>query len=339
MTPSPSRRTVLVLGAAGRFGVAATRAFATAGWHVVAQVRRPMPSPPPAGVEWLQADPATLAREPGCADVVVHAVNPPYTRWGREALPVLTLSLAIAERRGAHFMLPGNVYNFGAAMPALLDGATPQRPTTGNGAIRVAMEALIAERVAAGRLTASVVRAGDFFGGGTGNWFDEAIVKSLARGRLVYPGPLDLPHAWAYLPDLARAFVRIADRPRAATLDDWPFAGHTLTGRQLLDAIEAAARTLGIEPAGGFRRGSLPWPAIRAIGVVLPTWRELARISYLWRVPHALDGRRYATLPGAAAGHTPLPVALGAALLDLGIGRAGAVRAAATDAGATHPAA
>ena len=35
-----STSTVLVLGANGRFGLAATRAFAAAGWRVLAQVRR-----------------------------------------------------------------------------------------------------------------------------------------------------------------------------------------------------------------------------------------------------------------------------------------------------------
>ena len=36
-----------------------------------------------------------------------------------------------------------------------------------------------------------------------------AIVKALAKGKLVYPGPLDRAHAWAYLPDLAQAFVAV----------------------------------------------------------------------------------------------------------------------------------
>jgi nucleoside-diphosphate-sugar epimerase len=228
----------------------------------------------------------------------------------------------VAERLGAHFMLPGNVYNFGAAMPALLREDTPQRPSTRKGEIRVAMERLIEQRTAGGRFTASVLRAGDFFGAGTGNWFDQAIVKSLRAGKLVYPGPLNLPHAWAYLPDLARAFVRVAQQPQHAPFAAWHFEGHTLTGAELLAVIETQAAALGLAPARGFKRGGLPWGAIAAIGLLVPIWRELARMSYLWRVPHALDGRRLAALPGLAASPTPIHEAVRDALLALGFGTA-----------------
>jgi hypothetical protein len=37
------------------------------------------------------------------------------------------------------------------------------------------------------------------------------IVKKLPQGRVTWPGALDAPHAWAYLPDLAQAFVRAAE--------------------------------------------------------------------------------------------------------------------------------
>jgi nucleoside-diphosphate-sugar epimerase len=181
------------------------------------------------------------------------------------------------------------------------------------------MERLIPARAAAGHLTASVLRAGDFFGSGRGNWFDLAIVKSLATGKLVYPGPLDLPHAWAYLPDLARAFVRVAQQPAHAAFTALHFEGHTLTGAELLAGIEAAAAaTLGIAPARGFRHAQLPWAFIRAVGLVVPTWRELARMAYLWRVPHALDGSRLAALPGPRLNHTPIATALLDSLIALG---------------------
>jgi hypothetical protein len=225
--------------------------------------------------------------------------------------------VALAERIGAHFMFPGNVYNFGASMPALLSEDTPQRPSTRKGQIRVDMEQLIALRAARGGFTASVVRAGDFFGSGSGNWFDQTIVKSIRAGKLVYPGPLDLPHAWAYLPDLARAFVRVAQRPQDEAFAIFHFEGHTLTGQELLRGIEAAASELGMAPAHGFRHGSLPWGLIGIVGLVVPIWRELARMSYLWRVPHALDGRRIAALSAAASPATPLHAALRESLLAL----------------------
>ena len=63
-----------------------------------------------------------------------------------------------------------------------------------------------------------------------------------------------------------------------------------MTGAEFLAAVERAAASLGLAPARGWRHGGMPWPLIRVAGLVVPLWRELARMSYLWRVPHALDG-------------------------------------------------
>ena len=317
-------KTVLILGANGRFGQAATQAFARAGWRVLAQMRRVPATPLPAGATALAVplfDTATLCRQAGGeVQAVVHAVNPVYTRWDAEAMPALQHGLAVAQGLGALFMLPGNVYNFGAGMPALLTEDTPQRPSNAKGRMRVAMEDAMQARTAQG-LRSVVIRAGDFYGCGSGSWFDQAIVKSIARGKLVYPGPLDLPHAWAYLPDLARAFVAVAAQPPVQAFETLHFAGHTLTGRELLAALQTAAEELGLRPARGWSVGGVPWGLIRAAGLVHPQWRELARMSYLWRVPHGLSGGALARAVGPLP-TTPLNQALRASLLELGLGTA-----------------
>src|SRR6185503_7119722 len=146
---------------------------------------------------------------------------------------------------------------------------------------------------------------------------DQVIVRSLARGKLVYPGDPALVHAWAYLPDLARAFVAVAALTDAAPFERFTFAGHSVSGRAFLAAIERAAASLGIAPARGWRHGAMPWPLVRIAGVAVPLWRELARMSYLWRVPHVLDGGRLAArCPELRP--TPLDDAMRASLAALG---------------------
>jgi nucleoside-diphosphate-sugar epimerase len=320
MTPA-STPTVLVLGANGRFGLAAAQAFAAAGWQVLAHVRRDAAAGMPASAELVRAPLASL-REAlagrAAPSVVVHGINPVYTRWDAEALPAARTAMDLAEHLGARFMLPGNVYNFGAAMPASIDENTPQRPSTPKGRLRAEMEAELARRAAARRLLATVVTAGDFFGGGTGSWLDQVVVKSIGRGKLVYPGALDVLHAWAYLPDLARAFVAVASLNDLDRFERFHFAGHGVTGGQFIAATERAAASLGLAPQRGWRHGSLPWPVIRALGVFVPLWRELARMSYLWRVPHALDGGKLAARCPALKS-TPLDEALALSLSDLGL--------------------
>ncbi|WP_079415616.1 sugar nucleotide-binding protein [Thiomonas intermedia] len=302
---------VLILGANGRFGRVVRRAFAEAGWAVIAQARGALRDAGDGCVRHLALDassPAAIVDAARGADVVVNALNPIYTRWEQEALPLNDVAVAIARELGATLMLPGNVYNYGCEMPPVVTDSTPERPSTRKGEIRCEMEA----RMRAGCARSIVVRAGDFFGGpGSGSWMDQVIVKDLRRGRITYPGPLDLPHAWAYLPDLARSFVLLAQKrqqlpPHAALL----FPGHTLTGAQLVAAITDAALQLGVlDGTTPPRVRSLPWGAIGVARIVNPMLREIWRMRYLWRVGHQMDPSGLEAVIGPAPS-TPLAAAI-----------------------------
>lgn len=325
---------VLVLGANGRVGLAVVQAFTVAGWHVFAQVRRDAAAEMPATVslvrEPLEAPEAIAAAARG-ARVVVYAINPVYTAWAREALPGLRQGIAVAAALGARLIFPGNVYNFGARMPSVLGTGTAAAPTTRKGAIRVSMERELAAAAAAatagrpGGCRATVIRAGDFFGGGSGNWFDLALTKSLGSGVATYPGQrLDVPHAWAFLPDLARVFVDVAALPEETAHGSRPafeafhFAGHVATGAEMLDALEAA----GDELAGPrtWKRASVPWLLMRVGSLCDPMLRELLEMRYLWDTPHALDGAALrAALGGREQASTPFRVAVKEAVAALGV--------------------
>jgi nucleoside-diphosphate-sugar epimerase len=311
--------TVLILGANGRFGLAAAQAFAAAGWQVLAQARRPLDAGVPAGARRIDLpleDTAGLIAAAAGASHLVFAINPLYTRWEQEALPLARAGMDIAQGLRAVFMLPGNVYHYGEQMPSLLCEDTPAEPSNPKGHIRNAMEGELVARAATG-LRSVVLRAGDFFGGGAGSWFDQVVVKSLARGKLVYPGPDDVVHAWAYLPDLARCFVLLAEQRHLPTATRLHFPGHTLDGRALLDAVQRAASGLNLPYSERLRRGRLPWWAIALVAWAIPAWRELLRMSYLWRIPHRLSATQLLNTIGSVP-TTPIDLALRESLLALG---------------------
>ena len=204
-----------------------------------------------------------------------------------------------AEASGATVMMPGNVYNYGAGMPERLGEETPHAPTTRKGHLREEMEQAYAGAGDDGVRTI-ILRAGDFIEREkTGNWFDSHIAANVAKELVIYPGPLDRVHAWAYLPDMARAMVGLAERRAAfAAFERFGFPGYGLTGQELVDLMErASGRTLKVK--------GLPWSMIRLLGLVLPQMREVAEMAYLWRTPHAIDGAKLAAaLPDFQA--TPL---------------------------------
>ena len=308
-----SPKTVLVLGARGRLGQAAVHAFSAAGWRVLAQVRtRAGVARKPGQIDLALHETRALVQAARTATVVVYAVNPPYADWATQLLPLARAGMAAAHALGATFMLPGNVYAYGKSMPALLSESTPEAPSGDKGLLRQQLETELAERGTCGTLKSVVIRAGDFFGPATGTWIDQMIAKQVLRGqpKLTYPGPLHVPHAWAYLPDLARTFVAVAETLGLPAHSRWHFEGHTMCGAELLLGLEQAARNIGL--LGTHARvvhAQMSWTPVRAIGLVLPLFRELARMRYLYEVPHALDGRALQAKFGPLT-HTPLPEAL-----------------------------
>ena len=314
---------VLILGARGRLGLAAARAFAQAGWKVHAQVRPGASGPAIAGVQWLgvrPGDTAALAAWARDAQVVVQGLSPVYTqRAWRAELPGLTQhAIDITRALGATLMLPASVYNFGARMPPLLHENTPQEPTTLKGRLRVATERQILAATQDGAMKAVVIRAGDFFGGGRGTWLDLVMAKDLARGKFTHPGPLDIPTSWAFLPDLARVFVQVAQRrDQLPAFETLHFAGHALTGRDWASAAEAIAREQGwLRQGAALRVASLSWPLLRMLAPVMPTMAAVCEMRYLWHTPYALANDRLLALIGDEP-RTPFAQALRATLADL----------------------
>jgi len=292
---------VIVLGAKGRFGRAAFSAFAAAGWSVTRAGRGLLG---PGCVDVDATDSAALIRACAGHDVIVHAVNPPYHHWA-DAVPKLTAAvIAAARMSGATVMVPGNVYNYGTSLPTNLTEATPWVVSTRKGGIRIRMEDAFRDS----GVRTIVLRGGDFIEAAqTGNWFDSHIAHKVRAGVLTYPGPQDRVHAWAYVPDMARACVALAGRrSEFATFEEFGFTGYALTGEDLAMLVqEVVGRPIRVR---GF-----PWAAVRVAALWSPLMREVLEMRYLWDRPHQIDGTKLRNaLPGFIA--TPAEQAIAEAL-------------------------
>jgi nucleoside-diphosphate-sugar epimerase len=160
-----------------------------------------------------------------------------------------------------------------------------------------------------------VLRAGDFFGPAAPNsglqWLT---TRRGGRVRSVYaPGPLDVGHAYAYLPDLAKTLAQLLDREsQLADFESFHFAGHWLArGDALADAIRRAAR----DPAIPLRR--FPYPLIQALSPFNETFRELLEMRYLWEQPIGLDDAKLRAFLGDVP-TTPFDIAIRESLADMG---------------------
>lgn len=259
-------KTVLVLGASGLFGGQAAKAFAAAGWTVRKYQRG--------------ADMAAAAMG---SDLIVNGLNPPnYHAWDRIIPQITAQVIAAGLASGVPVLVPASVYNYGT-QPGPWGPDTPQRPVARKGAIRVQMEADYRTASARG-LKVILLRGGDFIDPQSPRSFWNMIaLKSVAKGKLVSPSPAHVKRAYAYLPDMARIAVALADRVGTLpAFTDVPFAGYTLS---MADIAEALQRLTG-QP---LRITPFLWWAVRLLGPVWELAREMFEMRYLWRTAHALD--------------------------------------------------
>ena len=295
MSQSLQKPRIVILGLNGHIGHAAAKAFVAAGWDVTGFARADRM--PVAGVRFVAgtAESAEAMRAAiGDADIVLNALNLPYDKWtnGR-AEAQLGRVLEAVGTTGKTLLFPGNVYNYAASDRALTPDL-PQNPQTPRGAIRVRMEAMLAAAAGRGDIRAIILRAGDFYGPGNhgADMFGQMILREIGKGRVALNHDLDVGHAWAYLPDLARAFVVLAEkRADFEPFARFNFAGHFLTGREILKAIQDVA-------GHSLRAVPLPWTMLSAMGLVMPVMREVVKMRYLWENPMRLVDPRLDAILG-----------------------------------------
>jgi nucleoside-diphosphate-sugar epimerase len=309
-------RTALVIGATGSLGRAAAAALLRRGWQVRALHRDPHKAAAATGLplQWLQGDAMNLGDVIDAAqgtEVIVHATNPPnYRNWRGLALPMLNNTIAAAKAHNARIVLPATVYNFGKNSARVLQENSPQIPTTRKGQVRVEME-LMLQKASIYGVRSIVVRAGDFFGPDAGNsWLTRGMVRARGRTRWVfYPGPRDIGHSWAYLPDLAETIARLVEceQPMSA-YEVFHFRGHWFErGAQMAEQV---CRVLGIN--GGAIK-SFPWWLVRVAAPLLNVFREMLEMRYLWQIPLELDNAKLIGILGCEP-HTAIETALAATL-------------------------
>jgi nucleoside-diphosphate-sugar epimerase len=260
-------REALVLGASGAFGGQMVVALEAAGW-TVRRYRR--------GSDMRMAAKGV--------DLIVNALNPPgYHNWDK-LIPEITAQVIAAGRAsGATVLVPGNVYPFGVEKgPWGPD--TPHRPNSRKGKLRAEMEASYRKAAETGGPRCILLRGGDFL-------LPEApmllmnrmILSKVKQGKITAMGAADARHAYAYLPDMARAAVTLVERGNTLpAFADIPFAGHNFTINELAARVEQlTGRPMKVThfPLWFFTLASPFWELAR----------ELREMLYLNRLSHEMD--------------------------------------------------
>ncbi len=255
----------LILGANGRFGRSMDVALRARGWSTTAFERD-------------KDDLYNMAKD---VDAIIYGWNPAYHHWQAQYEDLTKRVIEAANLNQATVFFPGNVYVYGDQRSPWNE-ETPHRPINSLGEIRARVE----EQLNDANVQTITLRGGDFIDTqASGNWFDLVFIKKLAKGVFLYPGALDAAHAWAYLPDFAKAGAMLLDqRDRLKRHSVFNFEGYTLSANEIAEAFT-------ITTGRSIRAKTMSWLPFYALAPVMPLMRKIVEMRYLWNVPHELSGR------------------------------------------------
>ncbi|MEV0394194.1 NAD-dependent epimerase/dehydratase family protein [Polymorphospora rubra] len=243
------------------------------------------------------------------ATAIYNCLNPAYHRWLTDWPPMAAALLTAAERSGAPLVIAGCLYGYGDVTGPMTE-ENPLAATHPKLKMRADMwrDALAAQR--AGRIRAvTEVRGSDYLQ--AQSIFSFVMGKPLLAGRRTFvPAPLDVPHTWTSINDMAAMLVTAATDQRA-----WNRAWHVPSASPLT-IRELATRFTKAAGAPAPKLATIPGPIFRAAGFLSPMLRELQTTAYQFARPFVMDSTAATTTFGRRP--QPLDEALREAAVLLG---------------------
>jgi nucleoside-diphosphate-sugar epimerase len=265
----------------------------------------------PAGAVKVAADVADQARlieVARGADVLYNCVNPQYHRWLTDWPPMAASFLAAAEASGAVYVMLGNLYPYGPVTAPMTEDLPLSSPNP-KFRVRARMWADALAAHEADRIRVTEIRGSDYYGPGASDqsYLGDRFTVPLKAGKpIMSPWPIDMPHSWTYLPDVADTMITAGADERA-----WGRPWHVPTAEPLTFR-QMARRMAAVVGAPAPRLRSMPWPLVRVAGLFSPMLGELRHVRHQFTAPYVLDSSAFQRTFGAAP--TPVDVALKATL-------------------------
>ncbi len=289
---------VTVLGATGGIGRSLVEELATRGHAVTAASRSAAQVDWPSGVRAVATDltdPRQARTATQDAEVVVMAAQVPYTGWARQLEPLFDASVDAAAAAGARLVLVDNLYAYGSPGTPISE-ATPESATTRKGGLRARLGRRILAAHEQGRVRATIGRFSDYYGPVGGNsLIDQLMIRPAVAGRTARTFiDADQPHAFHYLPDAARGFATLVERPEADGRVWILPAAPAVTQRELVGLL---GRTLGQSPKVGHVSPRLLW----TLGLVNGQLREAREVVPQFDRPYRIDASAFEATFGSVA--------------------------------------
>jgi nucleoside-diphosphate-sugar epimerase len=231
-------------------------------------------------------DSGAAARAAAGVDTIFYTVGVPYPQF--EQHPKLTrVALEAAAAAGVrHFVHLSTVYPYGVPQQEFVSESHPRNPKAFKGRMRKEQEDLVLAANNPYGMQTTILRAPDFYGPDSELSYVRAIFDAALKGGTANViGPIDTPHEFIFVPDLAETLIALSEREEAYG-KAWNVAGPGLiTTRQFAEQVFGTVHQKPrLRVAGKFM--------LHVLGFFNPFLREVVEMHYLWTTPVKLDDTR-----------------------------------------------
>ena len=232
------------------------------------------------------SDRVAAARAAAGVDTIFYTVGVPYPQF--EQHPKLTrVALEAAAAAGVrHFVHLSTVYPYGVPQQEFVSESHPRNPKAFKGRMRKEQEDLVLAANNPKGMRTTILRPPDFYGPDSELSYVRAIFDAALKGGTANViGPIDTPHEFIFVPDLAETLIALSEKTEAYG-KAWNVAGPGLmTTRQFAEQVFGAVHQKPrLRVAGKVM--------LRVLGVFNPFLREVVEMHYLWTTPVKLDDTR-----------------------------------------------
>ena len=285
-------REVIVIFGYGPVGKATAARLISQGRNIrIAQRKPPVDLPVEAQfIECDALDAHSVLRAAQNASQIVVSIGLEYDGkvWQDSWPKAMSNFIDACEATGARMVFLDNMYMYGPQNAPLREDMPlsdyPRKP-----AARSAITRMWQDATAAGRVKVAALRPPDFYGPGvTQSHLGDQAFLPLAKGKsaTLACNP-DMPHDFAYVPDIGRAMVTLLDAPDQDFNQAWHMpCAPTLTPRQIIDI---GAKAMNVKP----RIMALPAWSLPFLGLFMPFLRELHEMRFQWDRPYLVDAEKF----------------------------------------------
>ncbi|NML38590.1 NAD-dependent epimerase/dehydratase family protein [Chitinophaga sp. G-6-1-13] len=209
--------------------------------------------------------------------------------WGVTWPRIMTNVIDACKAEGAKLIFFDNVYPYGLVNGPMTE-TTPYNPISKKGKIRAAIATQLMDEVKAGRITATIARAADFYGPGadkTGFLNLLIIDKFKKKSSAMWLGKDNVTHSYTFTPDAGKGLYLLSQDDSS-----WNQVWHLPTTNPAPDGkgyMEMIARQMGVKP----KYMKLNSFLIAISGLFDSTIRELREMLYQSNYPYIFDSSKF----------------------------------------------